>query len=147
LYSLVLCTFIRTCVFVLIILYFAFLSLLTTHNTKVHAESRNFLSPLRPSLFFSFYFPSLILLSLLSLLVSFVCTTHTTQTPTTPVGFEPVIPASDWPQTLALDRPATEIGSFEPRTAPRYSETLYRLSHPNCPHFISVLQFKWRDRF
>ena len=27
-----------------------------------------------------------------------------------PVGFEPTIPASEWPQTYALDRAATETG-------------------------------------
>ena len=38
------------------------------------------------------------------------CTTHTTQTSMSPAGFEPAIPVSDRPQTLALDRSATEIG-------------------------------------
>jgi hypothetical protein len=32
-----------------------------------------------------------------------------------PVGFEPIIPASERPQTRALDRAATGIG-FDPRT-------------------------------
>ena len=31
--------FIRICVFCLIVLYFAFLSLLTTHNTNIHAQA------------------------------------------------------------------------------------------------------------
>ena len=33
-----------------------------------------------------------------------------------PAGFEPTIPTSDRPQTLALDRSATDIGKFDPRT-------------------------------
>ena len=34
-----------------------------------------------------------------------------------PAGFEPATPASDRPQTIALDRSATGIGSrFDPRT-------------------------------
>ena len=31
-------------------------------------------------------------------------------------GFEPAVPASDRPQTVALDRSATGIGRFDPRT-------------------------------
>ena len=37
-------------------------------------------------------------------------TTNTTQTSMPPAGFEPTIPASEWPQTHALDRAATGIG-------------------------------------
>ena len=44
------------------------------------------------------------------------CTTHTTQTPMPPAGFEPATPASDRPQTLALDRSATGISSPEVTT-------------------------------
>ena len=44
------------------------------------------------------------------------CTTHTVQMSMPPVGFEPTTPASDRLQTLALDRSATGIGRFEPRT-------------------------------
>ena len=29
-----------------------------------------------------------------------------------PAGIEPTIPASEWPRSYALDRAATEIGSF-----------------------------------
>ena len=36
--------------------------------------------------------------------------THNSQTPVTPEGFEPTIPASERPQTDALDRAATGIG-------------------------------------
>jgi hypothetical protein len=36
--------------------------------------------------------------------------THKRQTPMFPVGFEPEIPAREWPQTYALDRAATGIG-------------------------------------
>ena len=39
--------------------------------------------------------------------------THNRQTSMPPVGFEPAIPASEWPQTYALDRAATgTCGSF-----------------------------------
>ena len=44
------------------------------------------------------------------------CTTHTTQTAMPPAGFEPAIPASDRPQTFVLNRSATGIGNFDPRT-------------------------------
>ena len=40
-------------------------------------------------------------------------TTHNTykrQTSILPAGFEPATPASEWPQTHALDRAATRIG-------------------------------------
>ena len=37
--------------------------------------------------------------------------THKRQTSMPPVGFEPTIPASERPQTYALDRAATETGS------------------------------------
>ena len=37
--------------------------------------------------------------------------THNRQTSMPPAGFEPAIPASDRPQTLALDRSATGIDS------------------------------------
>jgi hypothetical protein len=36
--------------------------------------------------------------------------THNRQTSMPPVGFEPIIPASEWPQTHALDCAATGIG-------------------------------------
>jgi hypothetical protein len=42
------------------------------------------------------------------------CTTHTTQTSMPPAGFESAIPASDRPQTLALDRSVTGIGIRSP---------------------------------
>jgi hypothetical protein len=37
-------------------------------------------------------------------------TIHKRQTSMLPVGFEPAISASEWPQTYALDRAATGIG-------------------------------------
>jgi len=37
-------------------------------------------------------------------------TTHKKQTSTLPARFEPAIPASERPQTNALDRATTEIG-------------------------------------
>jgi hypothetical protein len=43
-----------------------------------------------------------------------------------PVGFEPTIPVSERPKTHALDRTATGIGGFDPRTvqpvASRYTD-------------------------
>ena len=41
---------------------------------------------------------------------------HTTQTFRPLGGLEPATPASDRPHTLALDRSATRIGRFDPRT-------------------------------
>ena len=38
--------------------------------------------------------------------------THNRHTSMLPAGFEPAIPASEWPQTHALDRAATGIGSW-----------------------------------
>ena len=38
--------------------------------------------------------------------------THKIQTSMPPVGFEPAIPASEWPQTQALDRAATGFDAF-----------------------------------
>ena len=35
-----------------------------------------------------------------------------------PAVLEPATPVSDWPHTLALDRSATGIGRFDPRTVP-----------------------------
>jgi hypothetical protein len=35
---------------------------------------------------------------------------HKRQTSMPPVGFEPAIPANEWPQTHTLDRAATRIG-------------------------------------
>jgi hypothetical protein len=39
---------------------------------------------------------------------------HKRQTSMPSVGFEPVIPAIEWPQTCALDRAATGIGPSVP---------------------------------
>jgi hypothetical protein len=47
------------------------------------------------------------------------CTTHTTQTSMPPEGFEPAIPTSDRPQTLALDRSATGFGRIRTPHLPR----------------------------
>ena len=43
-------------------------------------------------------------------------------------GLEPATPASDWPQTLALDRSATGIGTIRSPDFEAHSESLYRLS-------------------
>ena len=50
------------------------------------------------------------------------CTTHTTQTSMSPAGFELAIPARYRPQTLALDRLATEIGCIRSPDRPACSE-------------------------
>ena len=42
---------------------------------------------------------------------------HTTQTSMLPAVFEPAITARDRPQTLALDRSASGVGRFDPRSA------------------------------
>ena len=55
------------------------------------------------------------------------CTTHTTQTSMPPAGFEPAVPASDRPHTLALDRLATGNGRIRSLARPARSESLYRL--------------------
>ena len=39
--------------------------------------------------------------------------THNRQTSVAPAGFEPAIPASERPETRALDRAATGIGSMQ----------------------------------
>ena len=57
------------------------------------------------------------------------CATHTTQTSMTLAGFEPATPASDRPQTLALNRSATGIGGIRSPNRPARSESLYRPSY------------------
>ena len=71
-------------------------SLLTTHITNIHASSLCTLSVL--------LCPECPGYGLLSLL-------HNTQTSMPLAWFEPAIPASELPQTLALDRSATGIGN------------------------------------
>ena len=56
------------------------------------------------------------------------CTIYTTQTSMPTAGFEPAIPASEWPQTLAIDCSTTGIG-FRFPYRPVRSESLYRLSY------------------
>ena len=46
-----------------------------------------------------------------------------------PAGFEPATPASDRPQTLALDRSATDIGNFK--------ILLLKIGH--SVHFLTLL--------
>ena len=64
---------------------------------------------------------------------SLLCFTvqHTTQTSMLLAGFEPAIPATDRPQTLALDRSVTGIGPTGIRSPdrPARNESLYRLHH------------------
>ena len=93
--------FSRTCFFVLIILNFALLSLRTTQTTMPLAGFHFVLctSPvplLCPDCPGCIYFR--------------YCTTHTTETSMPPAGFEPATPASDQPQTFALERSVTGIG-------------------------------------
>ena len=47
-----------------------------------------------------------------------------------PEGFEPAIPASERPDTYALDRAATEIGRNRSPDRPTHRKSLYRLSYP-----------------
>jgi hypothetical protein len=57
-------------------------------------------------------------------------TTSTTQTSMGPAGFEPTIPASERPQTQALDRAATGIGVIRSPDRPALGKQLYRLRYP-----------------
>ena len=87
-------------------------------------------------LLYSVYTSSvLVSLSWLSRILSFcLYLQHTTQTSMPPAGYESAIPASDRPQTLALDRTATGIGKDS--NCPVCSDLLYRLSY-SCPHTFS----------
>ena len=72
------------------------------------------------------------------------------QTSIPPAGFKPAIPASDRPQTLALDRSATGIGGFDPRTTQpltsRYTDwamtaqftKIYKMKNKNCSNLCTV---------
>jgi hypothetical protein len=92
---------------------------LTTHNTHKRQTSMppvgyiyiyifclSGVFPLDPFLYC--LNPFVLHVTLRSMLLSF--TTNTTQTSMPPVGFEATIPASERPQTHALDRTATGIG-------------------------------------
>jgi hypothetical protein len=54
---------------------------------------------------------------------------NTTEISMPPVGFEAKIPASERPQTDALDRAATGIGMIRYPDRPARSESLYRPSY------------------
>jgi hypothetical protein len=54
------------------------------------------------------------------------CTTHTTQRSMPPAGFEPAIPASQRPQTYALDRAATGMRTRNPSKRPAVDTRLNR---------------------
>ena len=120
--------FILTWFFVVTVLHFAFLSLLTTQNTNTHAHGRIFFSFLVVSLYL--IRTSFFVFTVLAFFLPFVlyCTKHATQTPMSLAGFEPATPESDRPQTLALGRSATRIGIRTP-VRPVRSESLYRLSY------------------
>ena len=69
------------------------------------------------------------------------CTTHTTQTSMPPAGFEPAIPASDRPQTLALDLSDTGIGRNRTRDLPSSSAVLNQVRH-QAPYRVNR-QWNW----
>ena len=93
---------------------FCLFSLLITHNTNIHAPGGIFfvfsctLFVLHRYLFISLDFPEFCLLSLLI--------THNTNIHA-PTEFKPKTPASDRPQTIALDRSTNAIGSLSCDTA------------------------------
>ena len=91
--------------------YPAFCLLSFTYNTRpktIHAPGGIFLICLFSlTVLLCPDYPGLCLLSLL------YNTHHTAQTSMPPAGFEPETPASDRPQTLALDRSATGIRTLE----------------------------------
>jgi hypothetical protein len=77
---------------------------------------------LHPYLFLCLGYPVFYLLPLLK---------HTTQTFMPPAGFKPAIPASDRPQTLALDRSPTGIGNSVPGQSTPYRPSVpTELSRP-----------------
>ena len=129
--------FIRTCFFHLTVLHFAFS--LYLYNRNIHAPGGIILiSPPLGFLLFSLRSLSVLLCSdcpglrLLSLLC------NTTQTAMPPAGLEPATPASDRPQTLALDHSTTGIGRIRYPDRPGRSESLYRQS---CTRPPSVRQW------
>jgi len=69
-----------------------------------------------------------------------VSTQHTTLTgdrhPLLPTGFEPAIPASEWPQTLALDRAST-LDMQQKLTVICFSVT-FRLRSKEAPFFMGI---------
>jgi hypothetical protein len=48
-----------------------------------------------------------------------------------PVGFEPVIPASEWPQTHAFDRAATWVGIIHTFESKVISTPTYGIEYRN----------------
>ena len=73
------------------------------------------------------------------------CTTHTKQTSMPPAGFKPAIPASDRPQTLALDSSATGIGWNRTRYLPPRSAELQSNTPPWTPLVDRLLAWNvWR---
>jgi hypothetical protein len=90
----------------LILLHFAFFSLLTIHK-KNPCPAGIFL--VHVLYFILTYF---LVLIVLAYAFSPYCITHTTQTSTPPAEFEPATLASDRPQTHVLERSATEIGMY-----------------------------------
>jgi hypothetical protein len=55
-----------------------------------------------------------------------------------PVGFEPTIPASERPQTHALDRAATEFGEYVLRLAVYQNQTVFVLARNMCDSMLRV---------
>ena len=60
---------------------------------------------------------------------------HTTQTSILSAGFEPSIPATDRPQTLALDHSVTGIGGIRSSDRPVRRGPLYRLIYRGPSYF------------
>ena len=90
---------------VLFVLAFCLLSLLyNTDNINTHSPRERFSFCIR---LYSLLYPSLVLCLDCPAFCPYI--QHTTQAFIPPAGFEPATPASDRPQTLALDRSATGI--------------------------------------
>ena len=97
---------------------FCHLSVCTTHNTNSHYSGGIFflLSLCRFSVLLCPDCPGFAF-----------CTYCTTQTSMPPAGLEPATPATDWPQTLALDRSATGNGWIRTRNYSNQSTADSRL--------------------
>jgi hypothetical protein len=113
---------------------FCLLSSLTTHTSMPQAR--------------------LFLVCLLSLSLHFICTSLswlfafcpycTTHTSMPPAWFEPLIPASERPQTFALNHSATGIGRFDPLTvepaASHYTDYAIPALLPNQGQVLTAYQ-------
>jgi hypothetical protein len=113
-------------------------------NTSLCAEERVLI------FFILSTFPCFYVLTVLAFAFCAYCTTHTTQTSMSPTGFEPETPASDRPQTFALGRSATGIGSLselwhiQPNEAACFVSPAWR--GQDIFAFVKVLWTKMTDR-